>query len=130
MAKGMYENSPTMKRDGDSGKMKVGQQESSAANTDQAMAAGAPGMPDVERREMKHRHIKEHLDMHHRHEMEHGHGKGEKGEMHKRHLEELTKAHERHEGEHKEMYARHEGAGATSQGKGKEKIEKVTEGEE
>lgn len=135
-ADSVYKNSPTLERDGESGKMKVGKMPSPAEKESSKVADGTAGMPEVERhaterREMKHRHIKEHMDMHHRHEMEHAGHKGDKKEMHKRHLEELTKAHERHESEHKDMHARHEkeGAGATGAG-GQGTINKVTEGEE
>lgn len=119
-----YKNSPTMKRDEDSGKMAVSKAEkkSSEVNsgTDGMQEHEGEGMPAVAR------HAQERREMFNRHETEHSvhEAKGGKAkeEMHKRHEEEMKAMHKRHG---KEGSKDAESKKTTGSGGGKEKIEKV-----
>lgn len=60
-----------------------------------------------ERREVKHRHVAEHLAMHHRQEQEHAmHGDADKKHLFKKHEEEHSSMQERHMTEIKDMHSR------------------------
>ena len=105
----MYANSPKMERD-DEGKMAVKKRADKDYNeTVIGDGEDVEARQTVERRALKHKHIKEHHDFFHKHEQEHAAYKGkDKAELHKRHYAELKAMHAEHENEHKAMYARHE----------------------
>lgn len=116
MSKGerMYKDSPTLKRDEESGKMGVTKAEKKASRVEDGtdgMAEHEEGLPAVAR------HVMERRDMHSRHEAEHAihdHGKGgDKEEMHTRHEKEHKEMHSRHEKEHgKHGHKEHKGSHA------------------
>ena len=134
---GFYDESPEMKRD-DDGKMGVKKSEKThheGKGKEESVASDLEvhSHHARDRREMKHRHIKEHMDMHAKHQHEHAlhehMGNGHKGEMHARHHSELKDLHGRHEKEMKEMHTRHEKhMGATGGQAAGEPIEKIEEG--
>lgn len=69
-----YKDSPTMERDGDSGKMEVKKNSPTAAEKDSARVnSGTDGMQEHDQAVMKlhQKHAKERMDMHHKHEKEH-----------------------------------------------------------
>lgn len=101
-----YKDSPTLKRDQESGKMGVSRGEKKAAQDN----SGTDGMPEHDKMamEMGHKHEKEHLDLNQKHEKE-------RHSLRSKHMMDMA-------GEKKES----EGSGA-----GKEKIEKTEDkGEE
>ena len=123
-----YKNSPTMKMDKETGKMSVSREQEKADRVED----GTDGIPvhegmethAGERTMLKHKHIKEHMDMHTKHVVEHMAHKGDKAELHKRHHEELKVLHKEHEAEHKAMHGRHEkGETAKAEVKKAEEIE-------
>ena len=117
MHKKAYKDTPHMQRDEETGKMALKKGVSGGDGEQAAANGGYAGLPvhmhqAGERREMKHRHIQEHLAMHHKHETEHAHHDhsvhGGKEKMHERHERDLKEMHNRHEHEHKAMHERHE----------------------
>ncbi|MFA7278763.1 MAG: hypothetical protein WC100_01600 [Sterolibacterium sp.] len=112
----MYSESPELKRDDDSGKMKVSKAEKKSAR----VSDGTDGMKITEEGLPPHvRQANERRDMYNRHETEHAvadNGKAEKKEIHVRHQAEIKDMHKRHEK-------------SVGGGSGAQKIEKVTKGE-
>ena len=126
--KDRYKDSPTLKRDEDSGKMTVNQKVAERTNDDTQGLVTEEGVPHTAR------HAVERMNLHHAHQMEHhahDHGRhGDKKPMHERHLAEHKALHKKHE---KELTG--EGGGKTGEkseakeskgsGDGEKKIEKV-----
>jgi len=81
MYKKMYKSSPEMKRDEESGDMKVSRAEKESARTND----GTEGMAITEQGPMYDRHMKEVSDMHDRH-------LAERKDMVKRHMKEMKSA--------------------------------------
>lgn len=109
----LYKDSPALKRDD---KGKVGVEKPSEADGENMGIEGNPlpgsegKMPiqASERREMKHKHVTEHLAQHHRQETEHeNHAEGDKKELHKKHEAEHKEMTERHHEEFRAMHKRH-----------------------
>ena len=95
IAKKMYDSTPTMERDEESGKMKVKKAEKKVEEAD-AQIKEDQGIPAYLR------HSIERREVHNRHETEHmvgDHGKESKEELHKRHQEEIKMLHKKHEKE-------------------------------
>ena len=96
----MYSDSPSLKRDEDSGKMAVKKPseekkkaDEAQSGTDGADRGGADG-------DMMSRHAMDRLAMHSKHEGEHhAHKGGDKKDMHKRHVSEMKAMHSSHEKE-------------------------------
>lgn len=92
-AEKMYDKTPELKRDDESGKVGVKKSEAKSAR----VSDGTEGIP------IHARHAMERRDVHHRHETEHmmhDHGSGgSKAELHARHLKEMGDMLKRHEKE-------------------------------
>lgn len=126
--KDRYKDSPTLKRDEESGKMTATQKNAERTNDDTEGLVTEEGVPHHAR------HAVERMTMHSKHEHEHhthDYGKhGDKKELHGRHESEMKSMHKRHEkelhgeggGKKGEKEEKHESKGS---GEGKEKIEKV-----
>lgn len=129
----MYANSPELKRDEESGKMKAHKSEGKIHSEASRNADGTDGMPVHEGLPPHVRHAHERRDMHNRHETEHAvhdnHHGASKKEMHGRHQKEMADMHKRHEKEHQELSGGTSRSGESMESKGsgdgKEKIEKV-----
>lgn len=121
----MYKDGPTVKKDEESGRPKVGKREEEADKVQEGMEGVKTeeknGPHEHARRAMHHRHMHEHMQMHHMHEIEHSMHEGDKSEMHTKHEKEYAAMHERHHGEMKAMHASHE------KHKGEESGEKMIE---
>ena len=96
-AEAMYGNSPKLERDEKSTKMEVKKPEKKAPE-------GAEGGEENAGIPVHERHIKERMDMHHKHQHEHythDHGKmpNDKKELHERHESEMKELHKKHERE-------------------------------
>ena len=108
----MYGNSPTMKRDEDTGEMGVHKKEAKEpekGTLGEVTEGGKPAERHAhERIALHHKHVKEHLELHHKHEVEHAHHKGEKKALHERHEKEYGEMHKNHEGELKKLHAKHQ----------------------
>lgn len=114
----LYKDSPSVERDKESGE--VGVKKPSEADGENMQVDGVKsdgekgGMPvnvhqASERREVKHKHVGEHLAMHHRHEMEHESMPAEGGDkktLTKKHDTELSAMHDRHAQEMLELHKR------------------------
>jgi hypothetical protein len=116
----LYNDSPGLARNEESGKVGITKPSEQTADAD--LGDGEPMSIHQmhhanERREMKHRHVAEHLAMHHRHEMEHVHHEGHKGSLHDKHEAEMEEMHGRHEKEVEAMHSRHEKAEPKSEQK-------------
>lgn len=127
MAKERYKDSPTLKRDEDSGEMTPTQKKAAEVNsgTDGVPVSGSgEGIP------MHARHAMDRHHLHAKHETEHAvhdHGKhGSKEELHARHGKETADMHKRHQ---KELMKGDEGKESKGAG-GKEKAEKIESGKE
>lgn len=115
----MYSKTPKLER-GEDGHMGVaehndhrGEHETEGEKIADDVQSGTDGMKMTERHAaertmLKHKHMKEHMDMHSANEVEHMTHDGDKSEMHVRHHEKLKHLHKEHEAEHKAMYGRHE----------------------
>lgn len=115
-SKAMYKDSPKLERDTESGKMGVSKAPTAAEKKADEVDGHTDGMQEHgshphDRRELAHKHIKEHMDMHHKHEMHHAMHKGDKKVLHARHHEEKKALHATHEKEMAEMHAHHESMG-------------------
>lgn len=126
--KRLYKDSPKLER-GEDGHMGVsndhrGEHETEGEKIADDVQSGDDGMKVTERHatertQLKHKHMKEHMDIHTTNELEHmGHKGGDKSEMHSRHHEKLKHMHKEHEAETKAMHGRHEkemGAGESKE---------------
>lgn len=120
MHKKLYKNSPEMKRDEESGAMKVEKKGPTEAEKDSARTNdGTEGMKINEGMPPHARQAQERRDMYNRHETEHAmldNGGGSKTDVYTRHAKEMQDMHKRHGKE-----------ADTGSGAGAEKIEKVSE---
>ncbi len=115
-AHGLYDNSPTLKR-GEDGKVAVkrpekkeDKKEEKKGDGEEENAGDGLNVRDAQsRREMRNRHIKEHIDLHARHEADHD--GGGKEDMSERHHGEYKEMHSRHQSEMKKMHSSHAKAG-------------------
>ena len=133
LTKSLYNDSPRLGR-GEKGEVKIqkggdkkeGKSSEKSTEADQITSGADGAVRDTtdrhaaERFEMHHSQVKERMDLHKRHAMEHSrHKDGDKKEMHARHHEELKTLHKTHEKAHKEMMDRHDaelGAGGEAGG--------------
>lgn len=94
-----YKDSPTMKRDEESGKMKAVKKAVSKEPQKESPESGSEGVPPHAR------HGMDRMALYGKHEQEHfahDHGKvGDKTEIHKRHQKEISDMHKRHQSEGK-----------------------------
>lgn len=124
MAKERYKDSPTLKRDEDTGEMTPTAKKAARTNdATEGMPIQESGIP------MHARHAMDRHHMHAKHETEHSvhdHGKhGSKEELHARHSKEISDMHKRHQKEL--MKGSEESKGS---GNGQEKIDKTESDEE
>lgn len=125
----MYKDGPTVKKDEETGRPKVGKREEESDRVQEGMEGvkmeEKSGPHEHARRAMHHRHMHEHMQLHHMHEIEHSmHKGGDKSELHTKHEKEYAAMHTRHHAEMKEMHAHHEKEGGMH---GKESGEKIIE---